>query len=197
MRPLIAIERRGAAAPIKVLSDLSLLFLLRVYRHSGPIGPGVHPVHPANPDNPASDAETQQHREKVWKTLMSIERRRNKQKRSVRTLIAIDTDGPVADCFWRRGAIILFILRILAILLQTTKTRTGPIKVLSDLSLLFLLISIDIKVFQTFGQSSRAAPILRILAILHILLQTTERWRGTGPRATAATPNSTPGPRGL
>ena len=130
---------------------------------------------------------------KVWKTLMSIERRRNQEKRSVRTLIAIDTDGPVADCFWRRGAIILFILRILAILLQTTKTRTGPIKVLSDLSLLFLLISIDIKVFQTFGQSSRAAPILQILAILHILLQTTERSRRTGPRTTAATPNSTPG----
>ena len=28
--------------------------------------------------------------EKVWKTLMSIERRRNKEKRSVRTLISID-----------------------------------------------------------------------------------------------------------
>ena len=35
--------------------------------------------------------ETQQaHREKVWKTLMSIERRRNTEKRSVRTLISID-----------------------------------------------------------------------------------------------------------
>ena len=32
------------------------------------------------------------------------------------------------------------------------------IKVLTDLVILFLLISIDIKVFQTFGQSSQAAP---------------------------------------
>ena len=43
----------------------------------------------------------------------------------MRTLIAIDTDGPVADCFWRRGAIILFILCILAILLQTRRKHSG------------------------------------------------------------------------
>ena len=30
------------------------MFLRRVYRHSGPLGPGVHP---ANPAHPASDAE--------------------------------------------------------------------------------------------------------------------------------------------
>ena len=56
----------------------------------------------------------------------------------MRTLISTDTDGPVADCFWRRaaaawqGAIILKILPILAILIQTI-----DIKVLSDLSILF------------------------------------------------------------
>ena len=35
-----------------------------------------------------------------------------------------------------------------------------------------LLISIDIKVFQTFGPSAQAAPILQILTLLAILLQT-------------------------
>ena len=63
----------AVAAHIKVRWTLSSCLLLRFYRHSGPIGPGVHPVHPANPDNPASDMETQQDGEKVWKTLMSIE----------------------------------------------------------------------------------------------------------------------------
>ena len=58
---------------IKVLSDLSLLFPADVYRHSGPIGPGVHPAHPVHPGHPASDTQTQQDRAKVWKTLMSIE----------------------------------------------------------------------------------------------------------------------------
>ena len=53
---------------------------LRVYRHSGPLGPAAHPVHPAHLVNPASDTETQEHREKVWKTLMSIERRSNTEK---------------------------------------------------------------------------------------------------------------------
>ena len=79
---------------------------------------------------------------------------------------------PGADCFWRRAAIILFILRILAILLQSTKTRAWPIKVLSDLVILLLLNSIDIKVFQTFAPHAQAAPILAIL------LQTAERSRG-------------------
>ena len=32
---------------------------------------------------------------KVWKTLMSIERRSNQEKRSVRTLIALDTLEPI------------------------------------------------------------------------------------------------------
>ena len=49
-------------------------------------------------------------------------------------------------------------------------------------------MSIDIKVFQTFGPYARAAPILAILAILAILLQTAERARGTGPRTTASPP---------
>ena len=48
-------------------------------------------------------------------------------------------------------------------------------------------MSIDIKVFQTFGPYAQAAPILQILPILAILLQTAEHWRGTGPRTPAAT----------
>ena len=88
--------RKTCVAHMKVLSDLVILFLRRFYRHSGPIGPGVHPANPGHPGHPASDTETQQaHREKVWKTLMSIERKRNKEKRSVRTLIAIDTLEPI------------------------------------------------------------------------------------------------------
>ena len=45
---------------------------------------------------------------------------------------------------------------------------------------------IDIKVFQTFSPCSCCLifNILHILAILQILLQTPERWRGTGPRTT-------------
>ena len=70
------------------------------------------------------------------------------------------------------------------------------IKVLTDLRFLFLLMSIDIQVFQTFGQSSQAAPILQILLILAILIQTTERWRGTGPRAMDGPQNSVAGPIG-
>ena len=46
------------------------------------------------------------------------------------------------------------------------------IKVLSDLRPVLFLISIDIKVFQTFSPHSLAAPILQILFILAILLQT-------------------------
>ena len=56
-----------------------------------------------------------------------------------------------------------------------------------DLWPVLFLMSIDIKDFQTFARRARAAPILHILTILHILLQTVERWRETGPRATAAT----------
>ena len=62
------------------------------------------------------------------------------------------------------------------------------IKVLSDLVILSPAVSIDIKVFQTFGPYARAAPILSILQILAILLQTAERARETGPRTTAAAP---------
>ena len=69
------------------------------------------------------------------------------------------------------------------------------IKVLSDLVILSPADAIDIKVFQTFSPHSQA-PILQILHILAILLQTAERARGTGPRATAGTQNSAPGPRG-
>ena len=70
-----------------------------------------------------------------------------------------------------------FILQILFILLQTKKARAGHIKVLTDLVLLFLLISIDIKGFQTFAPHAQAAPILHILFILAILLQTTKKAR--------------------
>ena len=59
------------------------VLLLRLYRHSGPLGPGGHPENPDNPGHPDSDTETQQaYAEKVWKTLMSIERH-NQEKRSV------------------------------------------------------------------------------------------------------------------
>ena len=71
------------------------------------------------------------------------------------------------------------------------------IKVLSDLWPVLFLISIDIKVFQTFSPRAQAAPILHILTILTILLQTVERWRGTGPRPTAATQHSATGPADL
>ena len=62
----------AASIDIQVLSDLAfILFILHIL-------------------DILIQTETQQaHREKVWKTLMSIEHRRNKQKRSVRTLIAI------------------------------------------------------------------------------------------------------------
>ena len=82
--------------------------------------------------------------------------------------------GPVSrDCF-----LILNILNILQILLQTI-----AIKVLTDLFSWLRLCSIDIKVFQTFFSF-----ILLILFILAILLQTAERWRGTGPRPTGGSP---------
>ena len=61
------------------------------------------------------------------------------------------------------------------------------IKVLSDLFSLFLLISIDIKVFQTFGQSSRAAPSCKSCSSWPSCFRQLKRWRGTGPRTTAAT----------
>ena len=100
---------------------------------------------------------------------MSIERRRNTEKRSVRTLIAI-----AAPPLWNyrglggrpsRGGLSL----------ACTAEAAWHIKVLSDLVILFPLISIDIKVFQTFGQDAQAAPILAILLILEILLQTRRR----------------------
>ena len=56
---------REGAAEIKVLKDLGLLFLLGIYRHSGPNGPvaigirmarGYYPGHPVHPGHPASDA---------------------------------------------------------------------------------------------------------------------------------------------
>ena len=115
---------------------------------------------------------------KVWKTFMSIEPP-PQQAEKVREDLN-NYRHPGTDCFWRSGTIIL---PILAILLQTKKSA-AHIKVLSDLVLSFLLMSIDIKVFQTFSPHSRAAPILFILLIL---LQTAERSRGTGPRTTAAT----------
>ena len=65
---------------------------------------------------------------------------------------------PGTDCFWRRGTIILSILRILAILIQTTKTRAGPIKVRWTLLSCSCCDSIDIKVFQTFAPHAQAAP---------------------------------------
>ena len=98
---------------------------------------------------------------KVWKTLMSIEPPPQQAEKVREDLNRYRHPG--TDCFWRRaaaarrGTIILFILRILAILLQTKKSA-GHIKVLTDLSLSFLLMSIDIKVFQTFAPRARAAP---------------------------------------
>ena len=81
---------------------------------------------------------------------------------------------------------------------QCTPAAAGHIKkVLSDLSLSFLLMSIDIKVFQTFSPRARAAPILQILAILAILLQTAGRALGTGPRAMGGPQNSATGPADL
>ena len=79
-------------------------------------------------------------------------------------------------------ALILFILSILAILLQTI-----AIKGLTDLFSLLLRCSIDIQVFQTFAPCC-CCLILNILAILFILaiLLQTECMRGTGPRATGA-----------
>ena len=50
---------------------------------------------------------------------------------------------------------------------------------------MLLLQSIDIKVFQTF-EPCDCVPIWLILCIL---LQTAERVRGTGPRATGGTPD--------
>ena len=89
--------------------------------------------------------------------------------------------GPVP----RARSLILAILSILAILLQTR-----AIKGLTDLFCWLRLRSIDIKVFQTFSACSCGLilNILQILTILFILLQTAERWRGTGPRATGGSP---------
>ena len=56
---------------------------------------------------------------------------------------------PGANCFWRRGTIILCILRILDILIQTI-----DIKVLSDLVILFPAVSIDIQVLSDLQQST-------------------------------------------
>ena len=66
---------------------------------------------------------------------------------------------------------------------QGTAAVAGHIKVLSDLSLSFPLMSIDMKVFQTFAP----CDCVLIWLILFILLQTVERARGTGPRTMAAT----------
>ena len=106
---------------------------------------------------------------KVWKTLMSIERRCNQEKRSVRTLIVIATLVPIV--FGGEGLSSCSSCASCPPCFRQQK-RARRIKVLSDLSILFPAVSIDIKVFQTFGPSFRAAPILQILTILAILLQT-------------------------
>ena len=64
------------------------------------------------------------------------------------------------------------------------------IKVLTDLFSLLRRRSIDIKVFQTFSRCDCGliSLILFILFILCILLQTPERWRGTGPRPRGGSP---------
>ena len=89
---------------------------------------------------------------------MSIERRHNKHKRSVRTLIVIATLVPIVFGGARLGTIILFILCILDILLQTTERARGLLRSYRTLLSCSCCDSIDIKVFQTFGPYSRAAP---------------------------------------
>ena len=84
-------ERRVAAREIKDLTDLFCLLLLRFYRHSGPLGPGVEFGVPAVVRGPVprarffclnqdgqdeqdlQDGSAREDCPKVWKTLMSID----------------------------------------------------------------------------------------------------------------------------
>ena len=85
--------------------------------------------------------------------------------------------GPLVLCTVLLSGPILFILRILEILLQTTKKRAWHIQVLSDLVILFSADAIDIQVL------SDLAFILFILFILHILIQTRRRNSNTEKRS--------------
>ena len=110
----------------------------------------------------------QDEEEKVWKTLMSIERRSNKEKRSVRTLISIDpptkkkrTLVPVA-----RGPVP-----------RMRRSRRCALRSYRTLLSCSCCMSIDIQVL------SDLAFILAILRILEILLQTRRRNRHTEKRS--------------
>ena len=80
---------------MKVLTDLVIVLMLRAYRHSGPLGPGVHPANPAHPGHPASDAETQEHREKGLEDLNVYRTSEQSGEKVQRTLIALDTLEPI------------------------------------------------------------------------------------------------------
>ena len=60
---------------------------------------------------------------------------------------------PGADCFWRRGAIILFILAILAILIQTAERARGLLRSYRTLSSCSCCVSIDIQVLSDLEQA--------------------------------------------
>ena len=64
---------------------------------------------------------------KVWKTLMSIERRRNKQKRSDRTLIAITSEAGWTGFagFFRMGGVIA--VGLSAALRKNTKINAASV----------------------------------------------------------------------
>ena len=92
---------------------------------------------------------------------MSIARRRNTEKRSVRTLIAIATLAPIVFGGARqpRGEVLSSCSSCASWpSCFRQKKRAVHIKVLTDLSLLCLLMSIDIKVFQTFAPHAREVP---------------------------------------
>ena len=96
--------------------------------------------------------------------------------------------GPLVLCTVLLSGPILFILPILEILLQTTKTRAWHIQVLSDLVILFSADAIDIQVLSDLAFILCILHILQILHILAILLQT--RRRDSGGQAPALQKNA-------
>ena len=102
---------------------------------------------------------------------MSIERRRNTQKRSERTFMSIAPQRGRRCCVVR--------VRFSNPLGCCAVAARRAIKVLSDLSIMFLLMSIDIQVLWDLVRfrccaavAWRGAILLFILCILAILLQT-------------------------
>ena len=69
---------RGLLRSYRTLSSCSCC----LYRHSGPIGPGVHPVHPAHPANPASDEEKARRRTGPRPTVARAARLLNRSARA-------------------------------------------------------------------------------------------------------------------